>query len=82
MKEKPLDNWFLLDGGALALDDGDDWLGIIGHCSGVIEDILGCIWAHNLSLHNFSSRAKYCVVSWVTRWQPPEMEVTNFWQGL
>jgi hypothetical protein len=44
-KEKPLDNSFPLDGGALALDDGEDWLGIVGRCSGVIEDILGCSWA-------------------------------------
>jgi hypothetical protein len=29
----------------LALDNGEDWFGIIKHCSSVIEDILGCIWA-------------------------------------
>jgi hypothetical protein len=35
-----------------------------------------------VSLHNFSSRAEYCVVSWLTRRRPPEMEVTNFRRGL
>jgi hypothetical protein len=42
--EKLLDDWFPLDDSVLALDDGKDWLGIIEHCSSVIEDILGCIW--------------------------------------
>jgi hypothetical protein len=36
----------------------------------------------NLTLHNSSSRAKDCVVSWLMRWQPPEMEVTGFQRGL
>jgi hypothetical protein len=38
--------------------------------------------ANQVLLHNFSSRAKDCVVLWLTRRWPPETEVINFQRGL
>jgi hypothetical protein len=63
------------------------WRGLTWHCRALFQCNRGHSWTYLgyrtcRSLHNFSCRAKDCVVSWLMRQQPPETEVTSLWRSL